>query len=148
MVDDRQPDLFGRDPERRRAAQEAKAECRRQAENRRAEQRRGARLATEGMVRVAGATEAKLPGWSDQAFGHLRRVATVRLTFTGEDIKRAAYEAGLPVPPNESAWGSVMRRGSREKVMVQDGVAAPVSASRHGAPNRRWRSNIFGRGLT
>lgn len=92
--------------------------------------------------RVEAATEQSSPEWGERALGHLRRVATLRPHFTGEDIKRAAYEAGLERPANESAWGPVMSKAKRQRWIEFIGFAAPQSASRHGSPNRKWKSLI------
>jgi hypothetical protein len=136
-----QPDLFGADEPRQRLGIELAAARRLRAEDKRRAGRTGKQLAEEGMERVERRTEREEPGWGDKAFDALCRYARMTTEpFTGEDIKRYAYLAGVPRPNNESAWGPVVNRAKHRKVIVFDGFEAPKSASRHGSPNRRWRA--------
>ena len=144
-MDVKQPDLFGGDEARQRAAMEAGRQRRMLAANKaKATKDEGQRLAAEGMATAAATAEKAVPGWQQLAYDALLRFAKIRTLFTGEDAKRAAYTNGLPKPHNDAAWGSVFRRASRNKVITLNGYVVANNASRHAAPNRQWKSNIFG----
>ena len=97
-------------------------------------------LAAEGIARSAEHAEAVREGWGDDAYGYLERyVAVTPDEFLGEELKRWAYDNGLDEPVNESAWGSVIRRASRAKLIEFVGFAKSKNASRHGTPGRLWR---------
>lgn len=143
-MDIKQPDLFGADEPRQRAAMEERRQRRMEAADRAKETREARRLADEGMKAVAAKAEEITPGWSQMAYDALLRFAKVRTLFTGEDVKRWAYDNGLPKPHNEAAWGAVFAKARRRKVTALNGYVVANSASRHAAPNRQWKSLIFG----
>lgn len=105
----------------------------------------GRELAREGMERSAGTQERLAPGWAAGAYRELVRFAQERQRFTGEEAKAFAYREGLERPRNEGAWGGVVNRAARAGVIEFDGYEVAGSASRHCAPNRRWRSKVWRR---
>lgn len=134
-----QGDLFGAAEPRDRLATEKRLADRIRAEDHKRDARRAKALAEEGMARVKSSTEKALPGWSDMALEKVRRFAAANEQFTVEVVKEQAYLDGLPKPPNESAWGPVMKRASKAGWITFVGFAATHQASRHGLPNRLWK---------
>jgi len=75
-----------------------------------------------GMDRAAEHADAELPKWSEIAYAYVGKHAErASAPFTGEDVREAAENAGLPPPPDKRAWGGVMMRASRNKVIVATG---------------------------
>lgn len=136
-----QQDLFGADDARARLERERRAAARMEAENRKRERAEGQRRAQEGMDRAEAKADRVAPGWGGRAFDMVGRFidAHPNAEFTGEAVKRWAYAHGLDRPENESAWGPVMVKAKRQKLIAFVGFAPPTAASRHGSPNRRWR---------
>ena len=104
----------------------------------------GEQLAAEGMERATKSAEKARPGWTDDAFDFLKYFASANAEFIGEDVKAWAYRNGLDEPPNDSCWGTVMRRGSKERITEFLGYAKrSQTAARHGTPSRLWKSLVY-----
>lgn len=99
-----------------------------------------ASLAQQGIERSAKRQHAIDPYWSELAYKFLLAYAAEHPScFSVELVKAHAYANGLSKPANDSAWGSVVRRATREHRIVYAGLEPSVNASRHGAPIRLWR---------
>lgn len=97
-------------------------------------------LAAKGIAESAAHAEAVREGWGEDAYNCLvDYVARTPDEFLGEELKAWAYDNGLDKPANEGAWGSVLRRASRAKLIEMIGYRAARNASRHGTPSRLWR---------
>lgn len=102
----------------------------------------GRKAANEGMQRAADHAEAETPGWNDRAAtlvdqwlaqqpkGHL---------FTSVEVRAWAEQQGLPQPPDNRAWGSVIRRSVEIDAIVKAGYVASPDKRQHGAPQTQWR---------
>ena len=96
----------------------------------------------QGMAAVAAKAEEISPGWSASAFACLCRFAEDHDHFTGEQIKTWSYANGLARPHKDAAWGAVIAKASRRRIIHFVGYEVATAASRHGAPNRRWKSLV------
>lgn len=87
------------------------------------------------LVRVSASSGAE---WQTQALGYVREFASrVTGTFLAEDVREYAQERGFADPPDARAWGVVMQRAQRERV-VQSYAYAPARSS-NGSPKVLWR---------
>jgi hypothetical protein len=69
-----------------------------------------------GIADSAEHAEFDMPGWLDDAVTCVGRYAGTRRgeTFLAEDARYWARLQGLPNPPEQRAWGAVIRRAHRE----------------------------------
>lgn len=88
---------------------------------------------------VDHANEAKY-GWSDEAYGWLRRYAKLHKQFISEHATMWAAEQGFRSPTDPRAWGQVFRRGAKEGIIVRIGHA--TSLRRHKSPTVLWESAV------
>lgn len=93
---------------------------------------RGQRLAADHANRVD-------PGWSDRAYEFLFQfVASRAQPFRTEDVREAARLAGFAPPPDARAWGLVVTRAVRAKVIQRIGYGPRQSAGTHMGPTSIW----------
>lgn len=78
--------------------------------------------------------------WQDRAVALVRWYAGFHPTFLTEQVRSMAELRGLKSPDDARAWGAVMMRAAREKIVRQDGYA-PANSS-NGSPKRRWASLV------
>jgi hypothetical protein len=79
----------------------------------------GERLKNEGMQRALFSADRKDPGWPDRAFEQLKKYLEFHgyKEFKSEDMRQWAYKRGLPRPPDERAWGSVIARANKQGII-------------------------------
>ncbi len=97
-------------------------------------------LGREGMERASGHAERSSPEWNRAADASLMRylLAVHGASFTGEEFRIWAYAHDeLTPPPDERAFGHVIRRASIAQRIVRVGSAA--SRSSHGSHMPLWR---------
>lgn len=95
--------------------------------------------AQRGMERAAGAAERKHTGWTDEALRHLESYAAQCVgSFLIEDLRDYAERHGLASPPDERAWGSVVRMASKAGSIVSVGFARARSSNN--SPKTLWRA--------
>jgi hypothetical protein len=93
-----------------------------------------------GMQRAADHADRESEGWSDLAYGFLvDYVAANRgRAFMAEDVRSRAEAEGLPAPPDNRAWGSVISRAARRRIINRIGYGAQKSVSCHCSPKSIW----------
>lgn len=97
-----------------------------------------------GMDRVAAKAQRVQPGWMDHAYVLLQRFAAEqRSPFLGEAFRAWAYARGLTRPHDERAFGPLMTRAAKARVIVRAGFAP--SASSNGSPKPLWQAPMQGR---
>jgi hypothetical protein len=74
---------------------------------------------------------------------HVRLFAGIRHEFLGEDVRTWAHEQGLPLPPMACAWGAVMLRAARERIVVRAGYRTTRIPPQHAKPAVLWQSLIW-----
>lgn len=63
-------------------------------------------------------TFRRLP-WEGLAYEYLLRYARdSKGPFTAKDVRRSAYDYGVPLPPTEHAWGGVFKRAAHRGNIV------------------------------
>lgn len=97
----------------------------------------GRQLAQEGIAASADHAEREKPGWAELAYGYLMLYPHQR--FMAEDVRRFAERRGLGEPPDARAWGGVMQRASRAKLILKDGYGESGNAQAHCRPTQYWR---------
>jgi hypothetical protein len=100
----------------------------------------GARLRDEGMATAIAHAERDAPGWGRAALLMVEAFCKNlgQLPFMNEDVRVYAYARGLPLPPDDRAWGGVMRTALLHKVVRQIGTRPVKAASGHRGPRALW----------
>jgi hypothetical protein len=96
----------------------------------------------EGMGRAAHSADQKMPKWTQFAYTML--IEFIRQggdMFMGEDVRVFAYKNGLPQPPHERAWGSIMHRAASAGLLVKGGFASVKNPKAHRTPATVWIVN-------
>lgn len=98
-----------------------------------------AELRDSGMQSAIHHADHVIDDWSVQAFDYLQRFVRDRGgEFMCEDIRAFASENGLPQPPTNRAWGSLMIRAARQGLIKQSGFGKTKGASAHRTPAAVW----------
>lgn len=106
------------------------------------EQAEAARLRDEGAARAVEHADAVFHEWSAVAYSALLRFLLKTpledlFGFTAEDVRGASPE--VPEPPDRRAWGHVMLRAARAKLISQDGYRTHRARSRHCGISTVWK---------
>lgn len=94
----------------------------------------------EAIAAVAAKADALNEGWSEEAFQHLCRFIRKGAIFKAEDVRNFAGEAGLAEPHDRRAWGAVLRRACREKLIIRIGYAQCQNKGAHNRPTTLWQA--------
>lgn len=79
-------------------------------------------------------------GWSGEAFALLREYMTDNEFFKAEDVRIFAHGSrGLPVPPDLRAWGGVVQRAVRERLIKKVGHGSSKNKTSHYRPVMVWQ---------
>jgi hypothetical protein len=101
----------------------------------------GAVLAEAGMTRAADHADRVEEKWSDRAYAILQAHAGRHAIFTTEDVRSSAIKAHLPRPPDDRAWGAIMKRGLKARIITAGGFGTSANPLSHCRPIRQWISN-------
>jgi hypothetical protein len=101
-------------------------------------------LAGEGMRQAVEHADAVELKWSERAYAFLERYAAANREFLTEDVRTWAHRNGLPLAPDNRAWGAVINRASRERLIVRDRYETIRIPPSHARPMPVWRSKTFG----
>ena len=93
-------------------------------------------LRDKGIKVAADHAEAVIPNWGEDAFEMLLQYPSN--TFMTEDVRRWAYNNGLPKPPNDMAWGSVIVKAAKEGTIIHQGYRKTSNPKAHGRPASVW----------
>lgn len=94
-----------------------------------------------GMATAAAHADRVTPGWSQTAYEFfVGWVATKPryFKFMAEDVRAVANTAGIEAPPDARAWGAVVTRAARERVIRRVGYGPQRAAGCHMAPKSIW----------
>jgi hypothetical protein len=99
----------------------------------------GRALAELGAERAADRADRELGDWSEQAWAFFEAFARRRQgrSFMAEDV-RAAAQGVVPVPPDGRAWGAILLRASKRKLIRRTGFAPMKAANCHANPKSVW----------
>ena len=103
----------------------------------------GAALRDKGIKESSEHAEATHEGWNKKADDLL---LSFLLTYTGdtflcEDARTYAEAFGLPNPPDKRAWGGVIVRARRKKLITAVGYSFSKKANCHKSPNTLWKKS-------
>jgi hypothetical protein len=96
----------------------------------------GQQLKQEGINRAADNAEYSYPGWSKEALSFLKRIR--RKQFMTEDVRKFAYDRGLPHPPHERSWGQIIQAAIRMGIIKQVGYGKVTNPKAHMANAAVW----------
>ncbi len=102
-----------------------------------------ARLARDaGMQQAMDHADRVIDDWSERAYSFLVDFvgANPARAFMAEDVRVSAEGEGLPPPPDNRAWGGVVARAARSKIVKRLGYGAQKSVSCHCSPKSIWVS--------
>ena len=98
----------------------------------------GDQLRDDGMKRSTDHANRKTPKWSDVAFDFLKAYIREHETFMAEDV-RSASENVVPAPPDNRAWGSIIVRARKEKLIVANGYGKQKQSNCHSGIATIWK---------
>ena len=75
-------------------------------------------------------------GWSEKALEFVKSYPGTQ--FQTEDVRQYATRGGLPLPPNARAWGGVIVRAARLKLIRRVGYRPVSNANAHCTPAAVW----------
>ena len=90
----------------------------------------------EGIKRAADNAEMNEHGWQEQALMFLMKFPEKR--FQAEDVRSWAYSQGLTTPPNDRAWGAVIRKAKNQGCIRHVGYDAVSNPNAHRTPASVW----------
>lgn len=106
--------------------------------DRKAKVEAGEALKDQGMQRAAQNAEDTRPGWNEQALEMVKNFN--KDVFMVEDVRQWAHdEMGLPEPPHLRAWGSVITRARKLKIVEFSHHAKVSAPGSHRAIACVWR---------
>lgn len=98
----------------------------------------GQGLAQVGMQQAVDHAEEVHDNWADKAFGFLKKyVGYTKTPFMTEDVRMASLQV-VPEPPTKRAWGMVIVRAKRAKLIRHVGYKAVSNPRAHGTPASVW----------
>lgn len=89
--------------------------------------------------------ENNCPDWKEMAIAVLKNYIRnfPGKNFQTEDVRSWAYAQGLPVPPNHRAWGSVIVKAKREKIILFVGYENVSNPRAHSTPAAVWKGGTL-----
>lgn len=95
----------------------------------------GEQLAKQGIQRSIDRANKACPNWSEDALEYVRQMTG---DFSSEEVRKIAEVDGLPLPPNPSAWGAVMRAAKKEKLIQFSRYRPAINPQAHKRPTVVW----------
>lgn len=97
----------------------------------------GAELRDKGISNAIGHAEFKSPGWNEQAYQFLIKYIKTVDEFMTEDLREAA-KGSVEEPPSLRAWGGVIVRAVKEKLITRKEFRNVKNAKAHSTPASVW----------
>lgn len=95
-------------------------------------------LEFDGMQAAYDKAERVSPGWGEVAFDAFKRVVQqMTAPFTIEQIRFVLRSQGIQSPTDERAYGQIVRRASKENIIIKTDKTAPAVSS-HGSGKPLW----------
>lgn len=98
-------------------------------------------LRDNGIIRAVNHADRVHSNWSDNAFDALKSFANLLGRgehLTSELVRAHAEFHGLPTPPDKRAWGAVMLKAARAKLIVKKGWTTATDPKVHCNPVSLW----------
>lgn len=89
----------------------------------------------DGMRRAVDHADRVSHAWSVLAYQFVQHYLAYDGPFLAEELVRAAYDYGIPEPPDARAWGAIMNRAARAGLIVKAGYRE----DRYCSPKTLWR---------
>ena len=97
----------------------------------------GEQLRDAGMKKSESSANVKHEHWSDRAYRFLLDYTKVCSEFMVEDVRTAA-KGIVPDPPSNRAWGSIVVKAAKNKVIFKKGFRQVKNALAHRTPATLW----------
>lgn len=98
----------------------------------------GFQFAERGMARALAHAESIDEGWGEKAYQFVRGFAAQRTQFRTEEVRAYAEENGLPPAPSARSWGSIIRRASKDKIIIRAGFTSCDNEKAHACNVSVW----------
>jgi hypothetical protein len=99
-------------------------------------------LRDHGITRAVNHADRVHSNWSDRAFDSLKQFIQTKLrkgdVITSEAVRSYAATHGLPTPPDKRAWGAIMLKAARAKLIVKKGWTTATDPKVHCNPVSLW----------
>jgi hypothetical protein len=94
-----------------------------------------------GMATAAAHADRVTPGWTEAAYEFFVGWVAAKprkFRFMAEDVRADADKAGVAAPPDARAWGIVVTRAARFRIIKRAGYGPQRAAGCHMAPKSIW----------
>lgn len=95
-------------------------------------------LRDAGILTAITSANTATPGWADKAYQFLLKYIVNNKEFMTEEM-RVASEGIVPFPPSARAWGAVIIKAKRNKLIQSAGFRAVRNPKAHRTPATVWR---------
>lgn len=93
-----------------------------------------------GIKKAINNAEEKNKYWSNKAYSYLLEfLVNVKENFQGEDIRVYAESKYLPEPPSLRAWGAVILKAYKNKLIIKEGIGPVSNPKAHRANSTIWK---------
>jgi hypothetical protein len=105
------------------------------------DEKTGEDLRDKGIQMALFSADRKEPGWKEKATLMLVEYLNVigGRPFKSEDLREWAYKRGLVMPPEERAWGGVIRSAKSEGLIVSVGLTTYDAPNCHKGYTMLWK---------
>ena len=100
----------------------------------------GSQLRDKGIKQAIDNANDTHEKWSVKAYNFLTDYIKSHHTFMTEDV-RLASEKQIPLPPSNRAWGGIILRASKAKLITRVGFSNVKNTKAHQTPATVWRVN-------
>jgi Asp-tRNA(Asn)/Glu-tRNA(Gln) amidotransferase A subunit family amidase len=95
----------------------------------------------EGIERAGDHADEVDPEWNNKAFEFLKRfIANHNGTFMTEEVRVYAEQMDLGRPPDNRAWGGVIKRALNKGMIESCGYSKTRNVKAHRTPAAVWRA--------
>lgn len=99
----------------------------------------GEMLRDAGMARAIEHAEDVAEGWGDRAYRYVERFAQIGGEFRTEQVRQFAEKNGLEKPPHDRAWGSVIAKAARRRLILLVRYEPCRNPKAHSCPVKVWK---------
>lgn len=99
----------------------------------------GAQLRDAGIIKAITHANQKVEKWSDKAYSFLLEYITTTTQFKTEDARAYAERRGLEEPPSKRAWGGIILKAARARLVIKDGHTLVDNPKAHKCLATLWK---------
>lgn len=102
----------------------------------------GSALRDRGIQQAEDHAEATIPGWKQEAMKYLSDFLTRQgsVPFMTEYLRTWCHAQGLPHPPSLRAWGGIITRAKRQRLIEFVRYEAVSNPRAHKTPASVWKA--------